>query len=308
MSSVNCHSPVNCTGECQILTQLLNSTLQLSYNLEQQKQVPSSVFRTLDSKPSRMSIKTWLLSATLVWLIEGISGHRLLPSYAQGGIAQKLFQKSPLQGEEAWIDMPVDHFDQANTKTFRNKYYVETSFWNAGVRQSLRKVALSGSPFCRAILIIGGEGAVSGIPLQGFEAELAKDLGALLVSIEHRYYGESLPFGNPFGLQTPQLNFLNTSQALADAAALIDHINQISSDILTRVRRAPTQLLRGSGNTQPRGLLASRRGSATARLQKQIGSRWVEAIRVSRLSACFRSPVTAQDERLPVELAVSPTL
>lgn len=33
---------------------------------------------------------------------------------------------------------------------------------------------------------MGGEGAVGGISSKTFEAELAKDLGALLVSIEHR--------------------------------------------------------------------------------------------------------------------------
>jgi len=43
--------------------------------------------------------------------------------------------------------------------------------------------------------------------------------GALLVSLEHRYYGESQPYES---WATENLEYLNTRQALADIAQFID--------------------------------------------------------------------------------------
>lgn len=45
--------------------------------------------------------------------------------------------------------------------------------------------------------------------------ELAPKLGAMLVAVEHRYYGESVPTED---LSTPNLEWLSSKQALADLA------------------------------------------------------------------------------------------
>ena len=59
---------------------------------------------------------------------------------------------------------------------------------------------------------------------QGFTWDLAATYHSLLIFIEHRYYGKSLPFG-PLSYQDPShLNYLSSGQALADYATVITDI------------------------------------------------------------------------------------
>ena len=72
-------------------------------------------------------------------------------------------------------------------------------------------------------VFIGGEGAEACTRLTSkmYIYELAKEHKALLVDIEHRFYGESYPTDD---MSTESLKYLSSSQALADLARLIDHI------------------------------------------------------------------------------------
>ena len=94
---------------------------------------------------------------------------------------------------------PVDHFDHTQSSTFAMRYWVDDSYWNGT------------TPI--VLLAMGGEGA-SGPP-GGQMAEFARAAGALQLSIEHRFYGESMPAG--FG----ELRLLGVEQALADAAMFV---------------------------------------------------------------------------------------
>ncbi|XP_062983931.1 lysosomal Pro-X carboxypeptidase [Elgaria multicarinata webbii] len=53
---------------------------------------------------------------------------------------------------------------------------------------------------------------------------VAEVLDAILIFAEHRYYGESLPFGNKSFTDAKHLNYLSSAQALADFAVLIQHL------------------------------------------------------------------------------------
>lgn len=67
---------------------------------------------------------------------------------------------------------------------------------------------------------INGEAPVYGPPYKPNDLVvlLAQKLGAIIVTLEHRYYGKSVPFSTQ---STDNLQYLNTKQALADLANFI---------------------------------------------------------------------------------------
>lgn len=57
-------------------------------------------------------------------------------------------------------------------------------------------------------------------PPGGYIAQLGAQYGALLVSLEHRFYGVSIPNDD---MSTENLKYLTVDQALADLANFIDY-------------------------------------------------------------------------------------
>merc|ERR1712000_154014 len=109
-----------------------------------------------------------------------------------GGIAWK---KHSLQNaielknsQPLYWNSKVDHFSNS-TDTFVQRYYVDNQYWDG-----------KGPVFFE----IGGEGTLTGPP-GGYMATLAKKYSALLVALEHRFYGESIPNGNS---ETSNLKYL----------------------------------------------------------------------------------------------------
>jgi serine protease 16 len=130
----------------------------------------------------------------------------------------------------ATVDVPLDHFNLRDTRTWAMRYWVDDRHFDAA----------KGGP---VFLSMGGEGA-SGPP-GGQMAEMAQDLGGLLFSIEHRYYGDSIPSANfstgGGAFATENLQWLGTEQALADAAFFRSFAaGKFNLTIGTRARDVPT--------------------------------------------------------------------
>ena len=124
------------------------------------------------------------------------------------------FSKLPpfpnLQWEHHTIVQPVDHFNFENTDTFSQRVFVSQQ-WYKG-------------PGHGVIYYVGTEGSLDDLfPACLWPCMMAIELGALLVAGEHRYFGESLPYGNESW--TPaHIGYLNIDQVLADQARAVAFI------------------------------------------------------------------------------------
>lgn len=54
--------------------------------------------------------------------------------------------------------------------------------------------------------------------------EIAPEFRALVVFAEHRYYGESMPFGNKSNSDPKLMGYLTSQQAMADFVDLIQYL------------------------------------------------------------------------------------
>ena len=105
---------------------------------------------------------------------------------------------------ELAYQQPLDHFNVlTGGPTWAQRVWVNEAYFNNATGGPLF-LYLEGEA-------AGGPGSVTG----GQHVELAANHSALLISIEHRYYGASLPTTNQ---STDNLAFLSHEQALADVA------------------------------------------------------------------------------------------
>uniref|UniRef100_A0A7I4Y8C7 Peptidase S28 domain containing protein n=1 Tax=Haemonchus contortus TaxID=6289 RepID=A0A7I4Y8C7_HAECO len=106
-----------------------------------------------------------------------------------------------------WIDVKVDHFTYSDTRTFRMKWLWNNTFYKTG-----------GPIF----IYTGNEGDIECFTsATGMMWDLAPRYNAAIIFAEHRFYGESQPFGNQSYATIENMGYLTSEQALADYAALI---------------------------------------------------------------------------------------
>ncbi|CAJ2635227.1 unnamed protein product [Trifolium pratense] len=122
--------------------------------------------------------------------------------------------------ETKFFQQQLDHFSFSNLPTFPQRYLINTQNWVIG----------SGPIF----LYCGNEGDILWFAQNtGFLWEIAPKFGAMVVFPEHRYYGESVPFGSKEEAykNATTLGYLTAEQALADFAVLVTDLKQNLSAI-----------------------------------------------------------------------------
>ncbi|KAJ8768306.1 hypothetical protein K2173_021246 [Erythroxylum novogranatense] len=142
-----------------------------------------------------------------------------MPAFFPGAAYQSLAKqhkasKPKIPYRAHYFPQILDHFtfQQSSSKIFYQKYLINNRYWQKG-----------GPIF----VYTGNEGDIEWFAANtGFLLDIAPKFRALLVFIEHRYYGESMPFGKDSYKSTETLGYLNSQQALADYAVLIRNLKQ----------------------------------------------------------------------------------
>ncbi|KAM9317585.1 LOW QUALITY PROTEIN: lysosomal Pro-X carboxypeptidase [Pholidichthys leucotaenia] len=117
----------------------------------------------------------------------------------------------PVSYQTFYFDQQIDHFGFLENGTFKQRYLLSDKFWQR--------------PDGPILFYTGNEGDITWFCNNtGFMWETAEELGAMLLFAEHRYYGESLPFGQDSYRDSKHLNYLTSEQALADFAVLIQNL------------------------------------------------------------------------------------
>ena len=122
---------------------------------------------------------------------------------------------------QKFFTQPCDHFNAiAYGCTFQQKYFIDDSAWKG-----------SDNPHAMITFIPGGEAAMGGMYNYAVLRDLATSRGGLVLTMEHRYYGDSLPFGNHSRDRSPdRLGLASIEQAMSDYANLIETVRGAADD------------------------------------------------------------------------------
>lgn len=132
-----------------------------------------------------------------------------------GGSAAAAAEPPQVQYETRYFTQRLDHFNAAPASygTFQQRYLVNDTYW--------------GGKTAPVFVYTGNEGTIELFTNNtGFMWEIAPRFRAMLVFIEHRYYGKSMPFGSKAAAfsNTSTTGYLTTTQAIADFATLIQSL------------------------------------------------------------------------------------
>ena len=99
----------------------------------------------------------------------------------------------PPTPQQFWYTQVFDHFNASDTRTFQQRYLVYNDYYNNSTASNKPMF------FCP-----GGEADVyGGYDHNGFMFQYGETIGAFQLFPEHRFYGQSLPFG-PTDSYTPE--------------------------------------------------------------------------------------------------------
>eukprot|EP00262_Sarcandra_glabra_P004407 TRINITY_DN15390_c0_g1_i3.p1 TRINITY_DN15390_c0_g1~~TRINITY_DN15390_c0_g1_i3.p1 ORF type:complete len:444 (-),score=46.37 TRINITY_DN15390_c0_g1_i3:46-1344(-) len=160
------------------------------------------------------AIFSWIFLYSLFPLSHSVS--HITPSFPSSLIlpeSPSLSTKNELY-ETKFFTQTLDHFNfhPQSSQTFQQRYLVNSEHWGG---------AKKAAPI---FVYTGNEGDIEWFAQNtGFMFEKAPYFKALLVFIEHRFYGKSIPFGGKDVAysNSSTLGYLSSTQALADYATLI---------------------------------------------------------------------------------------
>lgn len=116
------------------------------------------------------------------------------------------------------VRQPLDHFDASERRTWTQRVFVRSTFFSG-----------SGPVF----VCVGGEGpaldatVLVASPHCNDAVELAPSVGALLIAVEHRFFGPSADVRPLPSFDTASLRFLSSSQAVEDLIGVHEHISAL---------------------------------------------------------------------------------
>ncbi|KAB5552969.1 hypothetical protein DKX38_010280 [Salix brachista] len=158
-----------------------------------------------------------LFFSLLFSLFSGISFAKPTPSFPSSIIRpEKISLSTPTEPyREKFFTQVLDHytFRPQSYKTFQQRYLISEKYWGGAEKKA------------PIFLYTGNEGDIDWFAQNtGFIVDIAPHFKALLVFIEHRFYGKSMPFGGNKDVaysNSSTLGYLTSTQALADYATLI---------------------------------------------------------------------------------------
>ncbi|PRQ33320.1 putative lysosomal Pro-Xaa carboxypeptidase [Rosa chinensis] len=181
---------------------------QLTFSLKSSLLLISLIFVT-----TSVSLKIPRLSPTGGQFIHGNYWTQGRPSEASSSAFD------PKDFQKFYYNQTLDHFNfrYDSFNTFQQRYLINSKHWG-------------GSNISAPILAyLGAEESVDvDIPIIGFLSENAIHFQALQIYIEHRYYGESIPFGSREVAfkNASTLGYFNSAQAIADYAEILIHVKK----------------------------------------------------------------------------------
>ena len=116
-------------------------------------------------------------------------------------------------GDAQWFENKLDHTDPSDQRTYKQRYYVNTNYGNENDKSDTLLFYIGGEADL-------GESSVTG----GAILNLAAKTNAIILGLEHRFFGESVPTED---LSVDNLKYLTIHQGLEDLAAFIREMKTI---------------------------------------------------------------------------------
>ena len=116
-------------------------------------------------------------------------------------------------GDAQWFENKLDHLNESDTRTYKQRYYVNTNYGNENDKSDTLLVYIGGEADL-------GESSVTG----GAILNLAAKTDAIILGLEHRFFGESVPTDD---LSVDNLEYLTIEQGLEDLATFIKEMKKV---------------------------------------------------------------------------------